>query len=128
MVNPLYLFFILNSQLFSPKAQDSIMLPNTTEISFIPDDEQNTIIIPLCSIADVNGKEHHLVACPLKTQSNGKKCTKTRACKECHSKGIRRLVWHYCYSCGLSFSFCCPSTNDSNRDCFLTQVRQASNI
>jgi hypothetical protein len=77
---PTLSFFHLG--LFSPKAQDYIMLPNTTEISFIPDDEQNTIIIPLCSIADVNGKDHHLVACPLKTQSNGKKCTKTRVCKE----------------------------------------------
>jgi hypothetical protein len=38
------------------------------------------------------------------------------------------LVRHYCYSCGLSFSFCCPFTNDTNRDCFLTLVRQASNI
>jgi hypothetical protein len=28
----------------------------------------------------------------------------------------------------LSFSFCCPSTSDSNQDCFLTHVCQASNM
>jgi hypothetical protein len=96
MVDPLNVSFHLqtffsssNSQMFSPKAQDSIMLSNTTEISSISDDKENRIIIPLCTIADVNGKEHHLVAYPQITQSNGKKCTKTRACKECHSKGVR---------------------------------------
>jgi hypothetical protein len=95
MVDPLNVSFHLqtffsssNSQMFSPKAQDSIMLSNTTEISSISDDKER-IIIPLCTIADVNGKEHHLVAYPQITQSNGKKCTKTRACKECHSKGVR---------------------------------------
>jgi hypothetical protein len=76
------------SQLFSPNGQDSIMLSNATEISSISDAKENTIIIPLRTVADVNGKEHHLVAYPLKTQSNGKKCTKTRACQECHSKSI----------------------------------------
>ncbi len=120
-------FSSLNSQLFSPKAQDSIMLSNTTEISSISDDKNNTIIVPLRFIADVNGKEHHLVGYPLKTHSNGEKCTKTRGCKECHSKGIRHLVWHYCNSCGMSFSFCL-STNDCNQNCFLTHVCQASNI
>ena len=121
-------FSSLNSPLFSPSAADTIMISNTSEISSISDDKENRIIIPIRTIADINGKEHHLVAYPLKTQSNGKKCTKTRACKECHSKGIRRLVRHHCYTCGLSFSFCCPSSNNDNRDCFLIHVRQASNV
>jgi len=52
--------------MFSIKAQDSIMTSNTTEFPSISDEKEIRIIIPLCTVADVNGKEHHLVGPPPK--------------------------------------------------------------
>jgi hypothetical protein len=64
------------------------MLSNTTEISSIYDDKENTIIMPLHTIADANGKEHHLVAHPLKTQSNRKNVPKPEHAKNTIQKAF----------------------------------------
>jgi hypothetical protein len=72
----------LNSPLFSQPVAETIMISNSTEISSISDDKENRIIIPIHTIADINGKEHHLVACPLKTHSQtGKNVPKPELAK-----------------------------------------------
>ena len=84
--------------------------------SFSPDEEK--VVIPVRTLVDCNGGQHHQVAYPITKQESGRSCTKRRACKNCASFGIRKLVRHYCITCGLSFAFCCEEDND----CFLEHV------
>ncbi len=78
---PLDIFFFELTTFFSISSRHNIMISNATEISSISDDKENRITIPICTIADVNGKEHHLVGDPLKTQSDRKNVPKPELAK-----------------------------------------------
>ena len=69
--------------------------------SFSPDEEK--VVIPIRTLVDCNGGQHHQVAYPITKQESGRSCTKRIACKNCASFGIRKLVLHYCITCGLCF-------------------------
>jgi hypothetical protein len=110
---------------FSPSQDDpSIVVTGSrsTNLSSLSDQEDK-VVIPIRTLVDVNGEQHHQVAFPMGQQANGKRCTKTRACKLCLSQGKRRLVRHYCFTCGLSSAFCCPP---QDRDCFQEHVSKIS--
>jgi len=84
--------------------------------SISPDDPK--LLIPIRTLVDCNGQQHHQVSFPVSQQPNGRKCTKKRNCKACQDFGIRRAVRYYCFTCGLSSAFCC----DEDNDCFLDHV------
>ena len=86
--------------------------------SMSPDDPK--LLIPIRTLVDCNGQQHHQVSFPVSQQPNGRKCTKKRNCKTCQEYGIRKAVRFYCFPCGLSAAFCC----DEDNDCFLGHVSQ----
>jgi hypothetical protein len=99
---------------------DSFLL-NVSSISDICADASPTILILICSLADFQGVMHHQVKLPMQVGKNEKKNTKQWPCKQCKGRGIRRVTTFYCYTCGLSASFCCP-TDKTTRDCFKNHV------
>jgi hypothetical protein len=76
------------------------------------------ILIPECTLTDVNGVLHHQVSYPIGQQTSGKEMYKNVTCKMCKSNGKRRLVHYYCHTCGLSALYCA----DKERDCFCIYV------
>ena len=93
-------------------------------ISSVSDPASNpSILIPIRSIADCCGNLHHQVKLPLQVGRNGKRYTKQRPCKFCKQTNVRRDCIYYCFTCGLSASFCCP-TERCDRDCFKAHVTQ----
>ena len=80
-------------------------------------------LIPVHSLSDCQGVIHHQVKLPMQVGKNGKRYTKQRPCKQCKEKGVRRDTTFYCYTCGLSSSFCCP-TEKTTLDCFKDHVDQ----
>ena len=90
---------------------------NSSSVSSLsPEDPK--LLIPIRTLVDCNGQQHHQVSFPVSQQPNGRKCRKKRNCKACQEFGIRRAVRHYCFTCGLSSAFCC----DEENDCFLDHV------
>jgi hypothetical protein len=79
------------------------------------------LLIPLHSLSDCQGVVHHQVKLPIQVGKNGKQYTKQRPCKQCKGKGVQRDTTFYCYTCGLSASFCCP-TEKTTLDCFKDHV------
>ena len=83
---------------------------SSTVLSSLSSGPEQQIVIPMRSLTDANGDAHHQVLFPLTQSSNGKKYRKTRPCKLCHENDVKKLVGFYCYTCGLSAAYCCPST------------------
>jgi hypothetical protein len=61
-----------DTQLFS---SSTVQVTESTNISSITDQDNAVIVIPECTLTDVNGVNHQVVY-PLGQQSSGKKCTK----------------------------------------------------
>lgn len=92
---------------------------NSSSVSSLsPEDPK--LLIPIRTLVDCNGQQHHQVSFPVSQQPNGRKCTKKRNCETCQEYGIRKAVRFYCFPCGLSAAFCC----DEDNDCFLGHVSQ----
>jgi len=63
---------------------------NSSSVSSIsPDDPK--LLIPIRTLVDCNGQQHHQVSFPVSQQPNGRKCTKKRNCKTCQEYGIAKL-------------------------------------
>ena len=97
---------------------------SSTVLSSLSSGQEQQIVIPVRSLTDANGDAHHQVLFPLTQSSNGKKYRKTRPCKLCHENNEKKLVGFYCFTCGLSAAYCCPSTFQDGRDCFLKHVER----
>jgi hypothetical protein len=94
----------------------------STILSSLSSGQEQQIFIPTHSLADANGEVHHQVLFPLTQSSSGKKYWKTRPCKLCHENDVMKLVGFYCFTCGLSAAYCCPSSCQDGRDCFLKHI------
>jgi hypothetical protein len=95
-----------------------------TVLSSLSSGQEQQIVIPTRSLTDANGEAHHQVQFPLTQSSCGKKYRKTRPCKLCHEYDVKTLVGFYCFTCGLSAAYCCPSSYQDGRDCFLKHVER----
>jgi hypothetical protein len=89
----------------------------TTVITITPTDDEKTI---LRCLADANGCLRYLVRYEKTRNPCGKSRTKTRKCKRCLEKNIRRDVGNYCKTCGLGVSLC---NKCDDRDCFDEHVK-----
>jgi hypothetical protein len=110
------------TQVTSTEASTSINLSTLSELT----GAQERVLIPVRTLVDTNGQQHHQVQYPVVESKSGKKHTKTRACKNCIGKNEikRHLTRFYCFTCGESASYCCPSGKPGERDCFLEHVRK----
>jgi hypothetical protein len=93
-----------------------------TVLSSLTSGQEQQIVIPTRSLTDANGEVHHQVLFPLMQSSSGKKYWKIRSCKLCHENDVKKLVGFYCFTCGLLAAYCCPSSYQDGRDCFLKHV------
>ena len=119
------------AQPHQPQSEKENIPPSLTSDSFsfnmsslsdnLVDGSSPTVLIPIRSLADCQGVVHHQVKLPMQVGKNGKRYTKQRPCKQCKGRGDQQDTTFYCFTCGLSASFCCP-TEKTTRDCFKEHV------